>query len=75
MERYKDWDDDSNIVAYEIGDDFIIIEFRNGRERFYKYSYISTGQMRIENMKSLAMKGDGLNSFISTERPPYESKW
>lgn len=75
MERYKDWDDDSNIVAYEIGDDFLIIEFRNGRVRFYRYSYISTGQSRVEHMKQLARAGDGLNSFISTQKPQYESKW
>lgn len=74
MEKYKDWDNDSNIESYEIGEDFIIVEFKNGRDRFYKYTYGSAGSSNVEQMKRLAQLGDGLNSFISTNKPNYESK-
>ena len=63
MERYKDLDCDSNILAYEPGDDFIKVEFADGS--VYLYTYLSAGSQNIEEMKRLASRGDGLNSFIS----------
>lgn len=74
MEKYSDRDSDSNVENYEIGEDFIVIEFKNGRDKFYKYTYESAGLNNIEEMKRLAQCGDGLNAFISANRPGYESK-
>ncbi len=75
MQTYRDWDNDSNIVSYEIGEDYIAVEFRNGRTKFYKYTYGSAGVGDVEAMKRLACRGDGLNAFINENKPGYSNKW
>jgi hypothetical protein len=63
----------SNIVGYEIGDDFILVQFRD--LSIYEYTYSSAGQINIEKMKILAKQGSGLNSFINKEvRKNYSRK-
>ncbi|HEY9629439.1 MAG TPA: hypothetical protein V6C84_19230 [Coleofasciculaceae cyanobacterium] len=64
MERYRNIDGDSGVNAYEIGADFIRIQFSTGAT--YLYTYSSAGLANIEQMKILAQKGNGLNSFINT---------
>lgn len=64
MERYRNIDGDSGVSAYEIGVDFIRVQFSTGAT--YLYTYSSAVSENIEQMKILARKGDGLNSFIST---------
>ena len=63
MERYKILGDNSGIVAYELGEDWIKIQFRDGG--LYLYDYKNTGSDLIEQMKELAIAGQGLNSFVS----------
>ena len=63
MEKYKDLDGDSGVVAYEIGSDSITVEF--GKGATYLYNYESAGSSHIEKMKELAVKGDGLNRYIN----------
>jgi len=75
MQTYRDLDNDSNVIAYEIGEDCIILEFRTGRYRFYKYTIMSAGSYNISEMQRLAQLGDGLNAFINDSKPSYESKW
>ncbi len=53
------------MAAYEIGPDFIRIQFHDGT--IYLYTYASAGSRSIEHMKRLARKGQGLNSFIDTD--------
>jgi hypothetical protein len=73
MERYQNLGGDSGIVAYEIGDDFIKVQFHDGP--VYLYTYESTGQAAIEHMKELARAGHGLNSYISrVVRKQYAAK-
>ena len=62
MERYKNLGGDSGVSAYEIGDQCIKVQFRDGS--VYLYTYQSAGAGNIERMKSLADAGQGLNSFI-----------
>ena len=64
MERYRNIDGDSGVSAYEIGVDFIRVQFGTGAT--YLHTYSSAGSANIEQMKILAKKGDGLNSFINT---------
>lgn len=64
MERYKDIDGDSGVVAYEYGDDYIRVQFSTGKT--YLYTYASADSINIEQMKVLARKGDGLNAYINT---------
>lgn len=63
MRPYLNIDGDSNVEAYEIGTDYIDVKFR-GTMKVYRYSYISAGQENVEQMKTLAQRGTGLNSFI-----------
>lgn len=63
MEHYKDLNGDSGVVAYEVGNDSISIEFKGGAT--YLYNYGSAGHDHIEKMKGLAVSGDGLNSYIN----------
>ena len=61
--KYLDKDRDSNVSMYEIGQDYIAVIFK-GTQKVYKYSYSSAGSLNVENMKLLAVRGDGLNSYI-----------
>lgn len=63
MERYRDIDGDSGVTGYEIGPDFIRVEFRHAK--VYLYTYASTGSRDVDNMKNLAMAGDGLGTYIN----------
>lgn len=63
MERYLDLDGDSGVVGYEIGDNFIRVQF-DRTFKTYTYSYRSAGIDRVEDMKRLAISGDGLNFYI-----------
>ncbi len=72
MEKYKNLDGDSGVAFYEIGIDFIKVQFTSGS--IYLYTYESAGSSNIEIMKELALNGKGLNSFISrTVRSKYAS--
>lgn len=62
MAWYKNLGGDSGIDSYNVGLDRIIITFNTGAS--YEYTYHSAGVDHIENMKSLAKQGQGLNSYI-----------
>ena len=57
MERYKNLSGDSGVVAYEIGSDFIRVQFSDGA--VYLYNYTSAGLHNIDHMKQLARNGQG----------------
>lgn len=79
MTDYKNLSEQSNVSRYQIGSDFIIVEFQtinNDGCNTYKYTYKSAGKNNIEEMKKLATAGKGLNSFINKyTRKDYERKW
>lgn len=64
MPMYLNLSGMSGVRAYEIGDDFIAVEFMAGRFRRYTYTHAITGMQHVENMKVLASQGVGLNSYI-----------
>lgn len=64
MEKYGNKNGDSGISGFEIGSNFILIEFSTGS--VYEYTYKSAGESNIEAMKRLAISGSGLNGFINT---------
>ncbi len=73
MEVYKNLDGNSAVVGFEIGSDSITVFFNDGAA--YLYTYQSAGQDHIEQMKSLAQAGRGLNSYIMRYvRKNYASK-
>jgi hypothetical protein len=63
MEDYGDINGKSGILAYETGPDFIRVKFKN--DSVYLYTYASADPHSIEQMKSLAAAGEGLNTFIN----------
>lgn len=80
MENYRNINGNSNIENYELGEDYIIIEFKQNKFPsccFYKYTYSSTGLVNIEHMKKLAVEGGDLSAFTKTKeiKTSYESKW
>jgi len=72
MQPYNDVDNDSNIEAFETGDDYISVKFFHGST--YTYTYSSAGSNNVEEMKRLAHAHDGLNSYINRHKPDYASK-
>ena len=60
----------SNIKSFEIGDDYIIIEFRNGKK--LKYTYASCGESHVKKMKQYARVSSGLYSYINLFKPTAE---
>lgn len=73
MQQYKNLGGNSGVLAYEIGSDYIKVEFKDSA--VYLYTYASAGSQNIEEMKRLAIGGEGLNGFINIQvRKDYESK-
>ena len=64
MEIYKNLGGTSNVEAYELGSDSITVKFMSGTHQFYLYDHVRPGASHVENMKSLAIAGQGLNSYI-----------
>jgi hypothetical protein len=64
MVRYKNLDGNSGVLAYELGEDYIIVQFTGGV--VYLYNNKVTGKHNIERMKALAIRGRGLSTYIST---------
>jgi len=64
LQHYLDLNHDSAVANYEIGQEFIRVQFRKN-SRVYTYSYASAGVQHVENMKQLAQYGDGLNAYIN----------
>jgi len=64
MQRYADTDRDSGVHSFEINETSITICFK-GSGRSYTYSYQRAGQYHVDNMKHLALAGDGLNEYIN----------
>lgn len=65
MIAYRDVDGDSGVLAYDLGANYIDVQFK-GTPRIYRYSYQKAGKANVETMKELAQNGNGLNSFINT---------
>jgi hypothetical protein len=53
----------SGIDSYEIGDDFVRVIFHD--KTIYLYTESSAGEENINQMKILARRGYGLNTFIN----------
>jgi hypothetical protein len=78
MTNYQNLNGQSNVAQFEIGIDFIDVQFLTTNKdgtNTYRYSYGSAGQNNVEEMKRLATQGFGLNSFIMTNvKNLYEKK-
>ena len=71
--RYKNFAHTSGVTAYEIGNDYIKVEFVDGP--IYVYNHAIPGPGEVEQMKKLALNGRGLSTFISRNvRDKYASR-
>lgn len=61
--RYKDLQRNSSVAFYEIGSNFVRVQFKYS-PRVYQYSYLKAGKSHVEYMKILANRGWGLNRYI-----------
>jgi hypothetical protein len=64
IRTYANLGGDSGVEAFEIAPDWIDIYFRRS-PRVYRYSYDSCGTQHCEQLKNLALGGEGLNSYIT----------
>lgn len=63
MQPYQNSSGSSNIDSYEIGDNYVRVGFSNGD--VYVYTNDSAGEEVVNQMKSIAQSGNGLNGFIN----------
>jgi hypothetical protein len=64
MKLYKNLSGDSKVVRYEIAKDALTIRFADCS--VYRYTNQSAGPDNISKMKSLAVAGKGLGTFIDS---------
>ncbi len=63
MQIYKNEHGDSGVVSFELGSDYIKIQFKS--PIVYVYTHKKPGQDHVEKMKKLALDGRGLATYIS----------
>jgi hypothetical protein len=63
MEPYKNFSGNSGVESFEIGPDFVRVQFRGKPP--YSYTDQNVGHENVEQMKRLARAGKGLSTFIS----------
>lgn len=63
MQPYKDLSGTSGIVQYEIGDNYIDLEFRGGK--VYRYDDAKPGAEHVLKMKELAASGADLATYVN----------
>ena len=73
MIKYLNLSGKSNVDSYEIESTTITVTFSDKAK--YLYSYMKPGRAQVEKMKELAQKGEGLQTYISSEiKMKYEKK-
>lgn len=63
MTQYKNLSGDSAVFAYQISDDAVMVQFKDGS--VYLYTKNMPGNEYVDQMKALAENGMGLNGYIS----------
>jgi len=64
MQSYANKGGNSGVVGFEITADSIIVQFKDGMK--YVYDSYRPGAAAVAHMKTLALAGHGLNSYISS---------
>lgn len=63
MKRYANLSGNSSVSSFQIGDHYILVGFTSGS--LCAFTYSSTGKAHVETMKSFALAGRGLGTYIS----------
>ncbi|MEK2646315.1 hypothetical protein [Bdellovibrio sp. BCCA] len=61
--RYGNLSENSGVIAFEINEDSIAVQFIDGS--IYLYNYQRPGRKHVEEMKRRARSGKGLSTYIS----------
>jgi hypothetical protein len=64
MERYRNLSGDSGVEAYALGDGCVAVRFSSGVT--YWYTEASAGADQVAELSRLALRGQGLSTYIST---------
>ncbi|MEZ0605659.1 hypothetical protein ACAX43_26335 [Paraburkholderia sp. IW21] len=62
MEYYGEPNGKCTVVGYELFREAIRVHFRDGSG--YLYNYFTPGPEKVEQLKRLAVAGDGLHAYI-----------
>lgn len=62
----------SGVRGYDYDENSIIIYFTDGSQ--YTYTTESCGEIHLAKMKQLADAKQGLNTYLTKNKPPYASK-
>lgn len=62
MIRYANKSGYSDVNGFMLGKNFIRVQFNDGVIRTYNYR--TAGEQNVENMKNLALRGEGLGTYI-----------
>jgi len=74
MQRYRNLSGNSGVVAYELTESGIVVQFVDGWK--YEYTSRSAGADTVATMRRLAVSGRGLAGFISRHaREAYARKF
>jgi hypothetical protein len=65
MHPYLNLSGESGVTQYELGPDFIDVEF--GPKGTYRYTDQRVGRKKVDRMKELAVAGRGLGTFINKD--------
>ena len=63
MIKYANLHGNSGIDAYELGEDHLVVKFKDGGA--YLYDDELPGPLHLHQMKAKAVAGRGLNTYIS----------
>jgi hypothetical protein len=64
MNRYSNLSGRSGVVAYELGEGFLKVQFRH-EPKIYVYDRTAPGAAHVRKMSKLAIAGEGLSTYIS----------
>ena len=64
MQKYKNLRKISGVIGYQYGPDYIIVNFKSGKHRFYRYDLTTVSEETLERLQHLADLGSGLNSAL-----------
>ncbi len=63
--RYKGWTPGSGVDEYAIGSDYILLTFKTNDKFGYAYDFNFVMKEKVEEMKRLAERGSGLNTYVN----------
>lgn len=61
----------TGVIGYDMGETYIKVYFKSGKA--YTYTIDSCGEIQLSIIKQLAESQHGLNTYLTKNKPQYES--